>query len=464
MTLQAAPYWPAGTSTLPTGQWWTPSQFAADTGAAANAVRTAAGAGVSHPVTFVRLTVPVGTVDTVPIVEQWIAPVTGGSVLMDADTYPRSSATIDVPADTSGWINADTGAPGVPTASSQGVPWAVLPYGTVAQVFIGYAMPTGPPAGIRLFTGPVMSSELTRGPGSATWTLTCQDLSAMIDGMAYPDANSKVVTELVVYPTEQVAPTEFTLRQVIEACCRETSERWWPMLNAPLEFPSAGFFTLDGAETGILSSEKVDAVQPIGGRSLWSLIEDWCDASGIEAYEDPGSLGRLIFRQSPTITTAAVTAAVSVGATGNVLTYTSGYARVNNRTSLVFYRDVIGAGDTSSFQEVLGWDYELGFASPTGVRRCGRRVYTEKRRIAASYVGMTDADERTERLARRVRGYARTNQLTIVPLPWIQPGDAVTVTLADGIVSEKHLVRSVTVPLAPGAQGMTLDTVNDHVT
>lgn len=100
------------------------------------------------------------------------------------------------------------------------------------------------------------------------------------------------------------------------------------------------------------------------------------------------------------------------------------------------------------------------------VRRAGRVVWSGSRVMPQSWGHVDDEDRQEQaqdsaaKMRRRVRGRERRRSFSIVPAPWLMPGDVIEAELSDGVATQKHVVESVTIPLAPTPQGQTVTTVH----
>ena len=106
-------------------------------------------------------------------------------------------------------------------------------------------------------------------------------------------------------------------------------------------------------------------------------------------------------------------------------------------------------------------DFDDGTAN---VRRSGRSTWTGVRTMPRAWAKRGDETRNAAAVAwaakmrNRVQGRERSRTLSVVPAPWLMPGDVVTVDGSHGVETADVSIDAVTIPLAPGPTGQTLET------
>lgn len=560
----------------PPGTWHTPSAVAADPQLARD---LAAVAAAPHtPVVHVVLTTPRRVDENGQVgVETWLPPIVDGSVTWNGDGFPQGTATVTVSSDLARWAPGPAplppwgDQPALPTLSpQQGIPWAVSPFGTWLSAYRGWRDAAGRVVGVRVFDGPVMSSEVSR-PGR-TWRLDAADVTAMVNRVGIP--YGRTLREWIRaaggpdYNEPYSRGYSYHLGIATRSMLREAAEFYWPVEARQLAHNEVGYFEYDR----LADNEPVDGWQVIGGRNAWDLVEEWHDASGLECYAAPGEWAQLVTDEPATLdrsTPDADLTRIATGSGGVVLGFTAAYGHAPNRiryglevvpdavdrsgfnddtvtvtmgdgrtidvhyshgddyyaeiwleptedtdengtykvsTWRVDWEDTLATANIrpkgrashrwlrkgrhtatvtlypegktvavtfsypsyslADWTDALWNNFRLG--NPTSVRRSGRQTWHETRRVRAAIAGADGvtvyemAERSAARMARRVVGRARTTTVDIVPLPWVMPRQTVAVDLTDGVLAQRHLVVSSTVPLTDdGVQ--RIDTVNPEV-
>lgn len=314
-------------------------------------------------------------------------PVTSGTVTKDAGTYPRTRVTLDC---------ADTSL--IPITLSD----LLQPNGNWLAVDYGYADPgTEVTAWLRIHDGPI-TRVLSSRPGSLL-TIESADPTILVSG------------------DDQWAPTTYATGTNYAAKVAEvivTARYATTVVNTLTAAQKLLTVPVDWSWTG----------------DPWAAVEYLMDLIGGEAYLD--STRALILRPHPI--TGTVAFAFRTGETGTITGYDSEQVRPFNSVQLLYTPT---AGGTAN----LGLWEDLNPSSPTYVNGpMGRYVYTE-RRIGTVLGGVANLYT-APMYARRVRGRGRTVTLRAVPVPWIEPGDLISVTTVGGPV-ENMFVQTVSIPL-----------------
>ena len=288
-----------------------------------------------RPVTIVTLTTPNGhdpEEEGDPVTwETWHVTPVSGDVRWDARAFPRGTATIEIPPfDAAAWTaGSGTAQPASPTLSSDGIPWACSPWGTIVAVYHGWDV-DGDRVGVRTFDGYIASTDMAR-PGN-TWVLQARDFTGLLDDtQGHQDRHLDDLTASVSQP-EPETDDAFLLATAVKFLAREATENWWPLPLAQLapdgDYP-AGVFSFAWEDF-----DEEDALVPrytnMGGRSLWSWVEEWCDLYGVEAAAVPGSRGGIRVAAPPS-TTGDPRHTFTAGPGGNLLSWTATYSRIVNR-------------------------------------------------------------------------------------------------------------------------------------
>ena len=323
-----------------------------------------------------------------------VLPVESGSCEKTSNGDPRTIVDLVTPADLF---------PSVPDPT-------VLPFGTTAVL----RWRLGPDT-YTIASGPVVRSELRRPQDR--WTLTVQDLSALV-------------------MHDLVAPGEFTWNPTETVAAMVTRLVQRTVAGVPV------------SASGDATTETVDAeMEPKpedGAWNPWQLALQATTTSGAECFFDP--VGTLVIRDRPDLDTPVDVLTADEHITGHTLRA----ERAVSRTIIVWLnRDA----SPPTITRTGIWD-DTRPGSPTNQAAIGRVTAA---RTQDGNPGQVRADKAARRWARRLAGNARTLTIECVPRPWLEPGDTVTVVLADGS-SVDHLVSRVRLPLS--AEPMTIECVS----
>jgi hypothetical protein len=383
--------------------------------------------------------------------EAWYLPVVGGSVLWSLDGYPGGTATIEVGSDMSRWQAGPAPDPAYAAQPAQptrkhGIPWAVLPFGTIISVYLGWKDPVGNTDGVRVFDGIVTESQRTHS--AATWVLTCADFSQMLDRTSW--RHDLTLRELVVNAggprnDDLAAPTaradEFALTTAVRAMLREAGEFWWPNENSQLAHGQTAHYDLVTSQ--LPSDTMVKPATVVGARTAWSWVEEWADANGVECHMVPGARGRI--RLAPPASVGAPTTTVRIGVGGTVIDHASHWRPVTNRLYLSLHGP--------AHQPPKVWTGTGGYDSVPG----GHTTLTL--RIQVRYSGQSVELEVTD-YATQTGGKLDVDKLTF---DWADPVETVNVAAGDRQETKIETVAGTKAPAsirhdydAPGTYAVTV--------
>lgn len=344
----------------PPGTWVRPDQWPPEGWEDFDPTRT-----THKPVAVVTLTTPNTELEDDDHTVEWecwrVTPV-GGQATWDDGTFPRGSATVEIPPfDAVAWApGPGTNQPETPTITpGAGVPWAVTPWGTLVAVHVGWDTEDGR-VGVRLFDGVVTGTDFAR-PGD-TWRLTCADFTSLLDDtQAHQDRALWDLTASVSQPPRD-ADDGYRLRTAVKFMAREASENWWPLPLRQLphddEDLDAGVFgftwDLDDFDD---DDALIDADTNMGGQSLWAWVEAWCDLYGVEAAIIPGAAGTIRVAAAPTTADAS---RLTFAEGQNLLAWTGRYDRIVNRALVTL--ETAGPGVRRDQVDPGAWAEWDGFA------------------------------------------------------------------------------------------------------
>ena len=329
-------------------------------------------------------------------------PVTDGWVLKDAGQYPRTHVSVTC---------ADTSL--VPRYLSD----LLQPNGACLAIDYGYTDPaTGTTTWLRIADGPITQVTADR-PGGVI-QVESADPSVGLTSDTRSDAG---------WGFTYLAGT--TVLSVLTG-----------LANTAYAPSAAG---VDSSQlTAAQAAQTIPTGYTIPVQSRWEQGEDLADLIGAECYYRPDRY--LVIR--PTPTGKGVPAfAFMTGPKGTITDYQTQLQRPVNQV-ILRYGGAAG---------VIGTWQDLDPNSPTySLGSYGFYTVLEDRDGIPS---QAEANAAAKAYAMRLRGDARNFTVRAVPVPWLEPGDPITVSPVGG-VTENHIVQSVSIPL--GLDVMTLTTRN----
>lgn len=324
-------------------------------------------------------------------------PVTDGWVLKDAGQYPRTHIQVTC---------ADTSL--VPTTLMA----ALQPLGGWLRVEYGYTDTAGVTTYLTIADGPITRVSARRPDGLL-----------MVEA-----ADPSVLPAGIVAYTDNPQTAGGTVRSYISSC--------------------AQFSWNGGTDATALSAAALAQILPTdyvwkAGQSLWAEVEAASDLLGAETYIRESDR-MIVIRPVPTIGTPVFT--FTTGESGTITEYESAMERPVNVVRLVFANGVVGNWSDSDPNSRTQ-------ANPT-TKEFDTNMLVENRSGTPT---QAEANAAAKEYARRARGTGRSLLIRAVPVPWLEPGDTVTVD-PDGLPAEQHLIQSVSIPL--GLDAMTVTTRN----
>lgn len=328
-------------------------------------------------------------------------PVTDGWVLKDAGQYPRNHIQVTC---------ADT------SLAPRTISDLLQPNGSCLRIEYGYTDTAGTTTWITIHDGPITRVSVDR-PGGLI----------QVEG-ADPSVGLSSDTRLDAgWGFTYLSGT--TIVSVLNGLASTTYA------------PSAA-----GVDSSALTAAQLAQTIPTGYtipvQSRWEQGEALADLLGAEVFYRPDRY--LVIRPNPT--GGGVPAfAFQTGPKGTITGYQSELERAVNQVVLRY-------GGSSG---VTGIWQDLDPNSPTySLGAYGFYTVLEDRDGTPS---QAEANAAAKEYARRIRGDARRFTVRAVPVPWLEPGDPITVSPIGG-VTENHIVQSVSIPL--GMDVMTLTTRN----
>lgn len=334
-------------------------------------------------------------------------PVTDGWVLKDATQYPRTHAQVT-------------------TASTSLLPAAIdsnlTPFGGWLKIETGYTDAAGTTTYMTIMDGPI--TRLTANRPGGLLTIEAADAS--------------------VFQSQRVTATDMAWDSV-------TYPGAYNMCQAiGNNFPEVTAVTgTNGVDYSTWTAAMTTVPVPTGyvwraGTTAWSVVEYLSDLVGAEAFCNEQR--KFIMRPIPTIGAPAATLATGEG--GTITELDSVLERTYNAVYLAYASGIVGTWNAETY-------YSPG---PMGPVYYGRYCLYETREGTPT---QDQADTAARAYAYRVKGTGRTTTIRAVPMPWLEPGDTVTVN-PDNAPSELHLIQSVSIPLGPDV--MTVTTRNPPYT
>ena len=334
-------------------------------------------------------------------------PVSDGWVLKDATQYPRTHAQVT-------------------TASPSLLPTAIdsnlTPFGGWLKVETGYTDSAGTTTYVTIMDGPITRLSVNR-PGGLL-TIEAADASVF---------QSQRITATDMAWDSVTYPGAYNMCQAIGQGNPEITA-----VNGT-----------NGVDYSTWTTAMTQVPVPTGyvwkaGTTAWSVVEYLSDLCGAEAFYDANR--KFIMRPLPTIGTPVATLATGEG--GTITELDSALERTYNTVFLAFASGIVGTWNADTYYGT----------TPMAPFNYGRFCLYESRDGTPT---QAQADDAARAYAYRVKGTGRTTTIRAVPMPWLEPGDTVTVN-PDGAPSELHLIQSVSIPL--GLDVMTVTTRNPPYT
>lgn len=334
---------------------------------------------------------------------------------------PGSGATLDVPV-TDGWVLKDAGQfprthVQVTCADTSLVPHTasdlLQPNGSCLKVEYGYTDTAGTTTWITVADGPI--TQITADRPGALMRVEAAD----------PTVGSSSHTDMD-------AGTGFTYFAGTT------------IVSAITSLAGAGVASYAGIDTTALTAAQLAQVVPadytIPKSTRWEQVEELADLLGAEAYFRPDRF--LVLRPVP-VKGGTPAFAFEVGPAGTITGYQSETRRAVSQVALRY-----GTGPswiTGVWQDLdpNSPTYTLGPYGTFGVLEVRDGTPTQ-----------TEADAAARAYAKRLRGDGRTFTVRAVPVPWLEPGDTVTVSPV-GNITETHVCQSVSLPLGLDVMTMT---------
>jgi hypothetical protein len=204
--------------------------------------------------------------------------------------------------------------------------------------------------------------------------------------------------------------------------------------------------TLPAPDTGLMVVHPSVVDAPVVDYEVaderWANVSDLAQAIGAEVYPDD-STSRWRVDPIPNPATAVSVHTVQPGRGGTLISYDRAQSREGLYNFVIVRGDTLDGGDVP----VYAIAQDLDPFSPTSVPVIGRVVEEyESSALLSNAACQVVADA----MLNERRGLSATLSLSVVPNPALRPGDAITVDFADGRVTEKHLIDSLTIPLGAG--------------
>lgn len=317
--------------------------------------------------------------------------VVAGTLQSDASRYPRNSLNVSI----------------VPDVA---VPLEQTPYGTMVRATLNSAP---------MFHGSVERSSITRPDG--VLELEAWDITARM----------RFVRKAEEVPSNILGtPSTATVAQAV-ALVHE---------HFNVAVPS-----ITGGGFGDVDLSDFDMAGMLG----WEAVEEITDSEGCEAFAN--AVGGLEIRRNPALGDFLSNAPFAVGEKGTMTGYTLTMDRRTNEV-LVTVEFPDPASQDERGARVGVW---RDASALTGVQNIGRITSTRTVRKGPTWRDkpQADLDAIAEGYARRVRGWARTVEISALPMP-VRPGQTITVQFVNGR-AEKFLVQAVSLDLTGGPMQVT---------
>lgn len=318
--------------------------------------------------------------------------VTGGEVSKDASSWPRITASLTV---------ADT------TAATLSL---LTPFGGRVRIYRGIGYPDNTREMLLLGDLDIVSARFTRPGGELELQLA--DPSAAISGDQLTGPRPMVNTTVGDAIADLIAGAAYYgTKAVTDQTSNSQTVR------------TAADYSVDG--------------------DRWDAIEQLADQCSAECFFTPARVP--VLRPEPVLKPSP-DALLYAGDGGTVTAMTSELSRAPNAV-------VVYGGPDATGKQIRGVAWDADPSSPTYTGSAyGRVVLVEDR--PAPFASAAAANAAAASMLGRARTGVRAVEIECVPNPALEPGDTVEVRFVNG-AKEKHLIRSVSVPLGP-ADRMTL--------
>jgi hypothetical protein len=199
-----------------------------------------------------------------------------------------------------------------------------------------------------------------------------------------------------------------------------------------------------------------DDSQPATG-SPWQIIQDLVETSGHEAFFNNYGWE---FNIRPIERHADPVETLNVGVRGVLTSYESSWERGYNKIAVIYtdkdWTAPDGAPKDAKAPKIVGvWTQSSG---PNAPPRVSNNTYVVERENV-SLPSKAAADKAAARLARRTEGISRVTTGSGIAMPWLEPGDPVTVRYL-GDKREDGFVDSVEFDLAASSMNFTVRNPN----